>query len=376
MKNKRNNKIAILLFILLVISIGYAALNSNLTINGTSTINNASWDVHWNNVRVTNGSVTGDQVTTAAHILTGATEVEYLIAFKTPGEYYEFTVDAVNAGSIDAMIGSFSNKVYDSDGEEERTLPDYLSYTVTYSDGIAVANNHKLAANTTERYKVRVEFKTDINANQLPSSQDRLVYKFNVNYVQANSNAIDVNHQTQNTTVYTANVLDGDWDTIYDGTNTSAVWLGREISQEITTYETPELAMAALKQATGNIDRPFFLKHTIQNNIVTESYLGFVVSNEMAQANPGMTAGTYYLRGLVDEYDTSEKPVNEANKAALLSAFGSSNCTEYSSTVDCSVSDLRVYMYSDGFVSITVNPYYQCLADTEYQLTVCTDEWS
>ena len=189
-KFKKQYPKIVLLLIIACISLGYGALTSNLTIIGTSNINNASWDVHWNNVQITNGSVTGTNVTTAAHILTGNTEVEYSITLGTPGDFYEFTVDAVNAGSIDAMIGSFSNKVYQSNGTTERTLPEYLTYTVTYSDGIAVANNHLLSANTTETYKVRVEFKTDINANQLPSSTDTLVFKFNVSYVQADSNAI------------------------------------------------------------------------------------------------------------------------------------------------------------------------------------------
>ena len=118
-KRKRKVKV-ILLIMILCITVGYAALTSNLTINGTSNINSASWDVHWNNVQVTNGSVTGTNVTTAAHILTGNTEVEYSITLGTPGEFYEFTVDEVNTGTIDAMIGSFSNKVYATNGITEK----------------------------------------------------------------------------------------------------------------------------------------------------------------------------------------------------------------------------------------------------------------
>ena len=34
---------------------------------------------------------------------------------------------------------------------------------------------------------------------------------------------------------------------------------------------------------------------TSQNNAVTDSYVGVVVTSEMASANPGMVAGTYYL---------------------------------------------------------------------------------
>ena len=187
---KKRVNIFLLLMVVLFISLGYAALTSNLIINGTSTINNPLWDVHWNNVQVSSGSVTGTQVTTAAHILTGNTEVEYSITLSTPGDFYEFTVDAVNAGTIDAMIGSFSNKVFESNGTTERSLPNYLTYTVTYSDGVNLGVNHKLASNTIEKYKVRIEFKTDINPEDLPEIADEMVFKFGVTYIQANSNLV------------------------------------------------------------------------------------------------------------------------------------------------------------------------------------------
>ena len=200
MNKKLNNKILLFGILLLTITMGYAAISSTLNITGTSRINNPSWDVHWNNVVVSSGSVTGSQVTTAAHILTGNTEVEYSITLSSPGEYYEFTVDAVNAGTIDAMIGTFSNKVYESDGTTERNLPDYLAYTVSYNDGSALATNHLLGANSTEKYKVRVEYKTDIDPEDLPTATDTLVYKFDVNYIQANDNAIALGREVDFTT--------------------------------------------------------------------------------------------------------------------------------------------------------------------------------
>ena len=51
MKNKKKYKLLILVLLILSITIGYAALQSTLSINGTSTINNATWDVHWDNLQ-------------------------------------------------------------------------------------------------------------------------------------------------------------------------------------------------------------------------------------------------------------------------------------------------------------------------------------
>ena len=51
MKNKKKYKILILVLLILSITIGYAVLQSTLSINGTSTINNATWNIHWDNLQ-------------------------------------------------------------------------------------------------------------------------------------------------------------------------------------------------------------------------------------------------------------------------------------------------------------------------------------
>ena len=53
---------------------------------------------------------------------------------------------------------------------------------------------------------------------------------------------------------------------------------------------------------------------------VTESYVGFVVTSEMATNNPGMVAGTYYLRG----GDNGASFVENAK--TLYDAFGGVGC--------------------------------------------------
>ena len=60
---------------------------------------------------------------------------------------YEFTVNAVNAGTIDGMVSVVSNKL---NGTEITTLPNYLEYKVSYADdvdtGLAFSWNGTLAA--------------------------------------------------------------------------------------------------------------------------------------------------------------------------------------------------------------------------------------
>ncbi len=180
----RNSKVQTLLIILvLALGLGYAYINSDLNINGTAQVNSANWDVHWANIQVSTGSVSASSPT-----ISNQTTVNYSVILNQPGDYYEFTVDAVNGGSIDAMIDTIDSKL---NGATITTLPAYLKYTVTYSDGVELEPNHQLLHNTTEKYKVRIEYNTDINANQIPATNQTLSLQFTVTYRQATSDAIN-----------------------------------------------------------------------------------------------------------------------------------------------------------------------------------------
>ena len=188
-KAKRRTKY-LLLFLILFISVGYAILQSNLSITGTTSIQDSKWDIHWNNVVITEGSVSTSNADKAT-IDSSKTTVNYNIVLDKPGDFYEFTVDAVNAGTIDGMIDVISSKL---NNVEITTLPAYLNYSITYSDGTPLQGNQLLAANSSETYKVRIEYKRDIQANQLPETTQTLNLSFSVTYKQADGNAIEINH--------------------------------------------------------------------------------------------------------------------------------------------------------------------------------------
>ena len=183
--DKDNIKI-LLIILILGLGLGYAYINSDLNINGTAQVNSANWDVHWANIQVKNGSVSASSPT-----ISDQTTVNYSVVLNTPGDYYEFTVDAVNGGTIDAMIDTIDSKL---NGATITTLPDYLNYTVAYSDDGALQPNHQLLHNTTETYKVRIEYRTDIEVNQLPATNQTLSLQFTVTYRQATADAVAVDH--------------------------------------------------------------------------------------------------------------------------------------------------------------------------------------
>jgi len=178
MKKKKNSSFVVIALLLIVtISIGYAALSTTLNINGTSTIKTQTWDVHFANVKAT--TTTGATVTKAPTITEGkTTEVTYNVALNQPGSVYEFTVDVVNGGTIAAKTSAIPTL-------GGNTQPTIFNYTVTWSDGSPITANTALAAGAKKTAKVRIEYKKDITAAQLPSTDTALSLTCSIPYVQA-----------------------------------------------------------------------------------------------------------------------------------------------------------------------------------------------
>lgn len=178
MKKKSSKKfvLSVLALLLLTITVGYAALSTTLNINGTSKINNATWNVHFENIQVTSGSVSA---TKAAAIDTATTTVDYNVDLTKPGDFYEFTVDVKNTGSINAKLSALPTLSGVSTAQDV-----YTNYTVTYKDGTAIKADDKLAAGETKTLKVRVEFDKNITNDQLPTEAQTLNLTFAMNYVQ------------------------------------------------------------------------------------------------------------------------------------------------------------------------------------------------
>ena len=169
----------ILFSIILLISIGFAYLSTNLNITGSSLIKGNTWDVHFENVQVTSGSVQANTPT----ITNNAHQVNYTVTLDMPGDYFEFTVDAVNDGTIDAMVDTVSNTGLTADQLK------YLDYTVKLTNDEPLNHGYILLKETTKTYKVRLEYKLDISEDDLPSSDQTISLTFTVNYIQTDESA-------------------------------------------------------------------------------------------------------------------------------------------------------------------------------------------
>ncbi len=221
----------ILLFVVLAsLGVGYSYIKSNLNINGTANVTAANWDVHFANLNVTTGSVTASSPAN----ITNTTTVEFAATLDEPEEFYEFTVDIVNNGTIDAMIDDYSIRPTLTTAQKK-----YLEYTVAYSDGVPLEYWQELKQGTTETLKVRFMYKKNDNTANYPTEDQSLNIVFTINYIQADGNEIPVKHPVS--------FADDSWPTIITAIqngNTSNYNVGDTKTVDMGTFGTHTIRIA------------------------------------------------------------------------------------------------------------------------------------
>ncbi len=166
-----------LFFVLLFISVGYAYLSATLSITGHTEISANTWDIHFENLTVTQGSV---NATTPAAIQSNTTSINYSVELGMPGDFYEFEVDIVNSGTLPGKV-SIVNIQGIASGLEQ-----YIETSVEYSYGIPVSVDDILNSNSRKRIIVRVAYTDDLN--NLPGSNISLDLVFSIDFNQTNQN--------------------------------------------------------------------------------------------------------------------------------------------------------------------------------------------
>ena len=175
----------IILFLLLFISMGFAYLSTNLNITGVSLIKGNSWDVHFENVKVNKQSVALSTGDSAPAISVDGLTINFEVTLNEPGDFYKFTADIVNEGTIDAMVDSLNVEGLSS-------YSSFIGYRVTYDYGREINQYDILRAGETKHIIVYVEYKEDIENNNLPSADSEISFNVTLNYKQADSSAKDI----------------------------------------------------------------------------------------------------------------------------------------------------------------------------------------
>ena len=186
-KRKESMVVLLLVAVIALMTVGFAAYTRTLNINGTVTAKGSPWSVHF----VHSGAAT-DIVETTGSVAASAksvndTDFTFTATLEKPGDFYEATVNVVNDGTINAVLKKITMSTLDT------AQAKYLTYTVTYNgtayttttDNLSVALN-ATDPDTTHPVKVRVEYKSDAAQNDLPSSDTSVTVTGSLDYQSAN----------------------------------------------------------------------------------------------------------------------------------------------------------------------------------------------
>ena len=174
--------LCLILVCVFTLSIAYAALNAVLTIQGNTEVVGSNWDIHLENPIVKSGSATTD-----VPVITSGKSLTFNTTLNMPGDFYEFTVDVVNNGSIDAMIDKVT-KTPELTIEQAK----YLKYEVSYANLESIDTKQTIIAGATMPLRVRVEYRKDLIGTDLPSEQVVLNLSLVLDYIQSDGSGSEV----------------------------------------------------------------------------------------------------------------------------------------------------------------------------------------
>ena len=153
-RRKKHKYLMILICLILFVSIGFAMLSGKFDIKGSPTVIDSIWDVHFDNLNEIDGSV---EALEKAIIDPSELNINYVVNLDKPGDYYEFTVDVVNDGTIDAKLMGLPVISGISDDQDK-----YINYSIVHTDGTPIVLGESLKVGESINYTVRVEFDSNI----------------------------------------------------------------------------------------------------------------------------------------------------------------------------------------------------------------------
>ncbi len=160
---------------LVAVSLAYAGFSQNLNINGTATIKNVNWDVHFENIA--NKQVTGTATWGTEPSIASATSIgDYSVNFKTPGDSASFEFDVKNAGNFNAQMTGLTigtPTCTTTDTNFQTNCASRISYTLREKNGSTLTgpDNSVINANGNKKtYVLTLTYNTTENQGDLPTA--------------------------------------------------------------------------------------------------------------------------------------------------------------------------------------------------------------
>ncbi|MBR2708117.1 MAG: hypothetical protein IKE90_01625 [Bacilli bacterium] len=345
-RDKRNYIIVGLCMILVVMGVGYAAFSQLLTINGTANISN-SWCVGFDNTKTTDytskAGITGGTTPTGSITFSGSTcETKYqpdaslTATFKQPGDQIEYILTIKNKSTVPVAIKSI--QVENNNVTTDTTIK---KENIEFIVHMPETTNLAVDGETTMKVVARFQNTTDVTG-PYNGEQQSLNVKINAEQGTGTDGMI---------TTYTGTVYRHNTNRVYNGVNIAKSYVYSDNngsmknasifnSLEDCQAQYPDdgdnsckLATAVLGNYTedaSSLNKTYYLKHEIVEDIVTNSYVCFIYNNS-EHCMKGADGGESFIQNtqIIKTFQTF-------NNLGTYSSSTNTGCTFTSSGSHCS----------------------------------------
>lgn len=168
------------LFVLLaVIGIGYAAVNVELKVAGTTIIESGSWDVHFGEYEVFNDTFEDNE---EVKVSDDKASISMKVNLETIKDSFRVDIPIENDGQMDAVLNMFELSEINP---EQR---DYLEFYALYDDGTEIVLGDKLLSGESKVISIYIKYKDGITFEEISKETDYLTLKATINYGQLMKN--------------------------------------------------------------------------------------------------------------------------------------------------------------------------------------------
>ena len=352
-KRKNNILIGVLLGVVVLMGIAYAAFASNLNITGTSSMSE-NWCIGFDSTRTSDyeatAGISGGTVPTGSMSFSGdscggnlKTTASLNASFKQPGDKVEYTLTIGNKGTLAAAIESIN-----VDGDSVTSDTTITKGNIKYI--IEMPLSTSLAVNATTTMKVTAMFQNDTDISS--STNEEQTISIAINAVQDDGNGgFTPTPSTFTGTIYrwSTNILfngltyNGEatvWYPTTEGYSSAAEAHADNYAYSSQAYcegdagsgncasGTVTLSPGEYETDASQLNKTYYLKHTIVNDIVTASYVCFVTDEEHC-----MQGGGYDLSTGTSPYYVINKTLLEGQETWFNNHSGS--CSFYSGYSYC-----------------------------------------
>ncbi len=371
-KRKNNILIGVLLGVVVLMGIAYAAFASNLNITGTSSMSE-NWCIGFDSTRTSDytaqAGIQGGTTPTGSMSFSGdscggnlKTTASLNASFKQPGDKVEYTLTIGNKGTLAAAIESI-----EVDGDSVTSDTTITKGNIKYI--IEMPQSTSLAVNATTTMKVTAMFQNDTDISS--STNEEQTISIGVNAVQDDGNGgFTPTSSTFTGTIYRwSNISVRNGDSIVSVSGTK--WVETDGNNEAPTlFDTEEECQTDIsnngyeqygvycQEKTGTfggvgeyttdastLNKNYYLKHDVEDDIITASYVCFVYNNS-----------EHCLKGGVNEESLSTKPTFDSNTQIIhdYQTFYNLNTVSNpsSSNPGCYFNSSGSYCYGGGFYHV------------------------